>query len=113
MWAKKSDGRKSTWMRAWDMTALKNGLFFSKRETSLPLPLQCWTERDRKRSAVRDDVLWKGGGDSKEEERWHVQAGVFPGQSATNSYFAFQVFAYKRKAKNTSGNSQLAQSLGN
>lgn len=49
------------------MTTLKNGLFFSKRETSLPLPLQCWTERDRKRSAVRDDVLWKGGGDSKEE----------------------------------------------
>lgn len=39
--------------------------------------------RDRKISAVRDDVLWKGGGDSK-EKRWHVQAGVFPGQSATN-----------------------------
>lgn len=87
-------------------------IFFKKEDFPAP-SLQCWTERDRKRSAVRDDVLWKGGGDSKEEERWHVQAGVFPGQSATNSYFAFQVLAYKRKAKNTSGNSQLAQSLGN
>lgn len=37
----------------------------------------------------------------------------FPGQSATDYYFAFQVLAYKQKAKNNLRNIQLAQSLGN
>lgn len=44
---------------------------------------------------------------------WADSLEVFPGQSATNNYFAFQVLAYKHRAKNTFGNTQLSQSLGN
>lgn len=72
-----------------------------------------WIERVEKNATVRNDVLQKGGGDSKEEKRCHLQTEVFSGQSASNYYFAFQVLAYKHKAKNTFGNIQLAHSLGN
>ena len=69
--------------------------------------------KGRKKATIWDDVLQKGGGGGKEERRCRLQTEVFPGQSATNCCFAFQVFAYKHKAKNTFGNIQLAQSLGN
>lgn len=58
-------------------------------------------------------VLWKRGGDREGEKKCHLQTEVFPGQSATHYYSVFQVLAYKHKAKNTFGNIQLAQSLGN
>lgn len=44
---------------------------------------------------------------------WTDSPEVFPGQSRTNNYFAFQVLAYKHWAKNSFGNTQLSQSLGN
>lgn len=51
--------------------------------------------------------------ESRQREEAAFASGSLSRTKCNKKDFAFQVLAYKRKAKNTSRNSQLAQSLGN
>lgn len=83
------------------------GVFITRAGPKYQAPVEIFNSffnRKVERLPLSDMTLQKWWADSPE---------VFPGQSATNNYFAFQVLAYKHRAKNTFGNTQLFQSLGN